>query len=210
MNETKKGKFITLEGPEGAGKSTQARMLAEYLQKEGLEVVRSREPGGVSIAEQLREILLDTESIIYPKTEILLYASGRAQHTQELIIPALESGKCVICERYTHASIAYQGYGRGLDMELIKQLNVISTSGLDPDFTVVLDIDVIEGLKRVRSSNRELDRLESENVEFHRRVREGYLKIASESEKVDVIDSSGETEDIHKKIVEAIKRQGLI
>ena len=210
MQNEMTGKFITLEGPEGAGKSTQASMLADYIKGRGIEVVRSREPGGVSIAEQLREILLNPGSIIYPKTELLLYASGRAQHTQELIMPALEAGKFVVCERYIHASVAYQGYGRGLDMELIEQLNFISTSGLEPDMTFVLDIDVSEGLKRVESSNREFDRLESENIEFHRKVRDGYLKMAAESDIMIVVDSSGNIMETNRQIIEQIEKRGLV
>jgi len=159
-----KGKFITLEGPEGAGKSTQAGVIADFLEQQGKKVVRTREPGGVSIAEELREILLNPENIIFPRAELLLYAAGRAQHTGELIMPALEEGKYVICERFTHASIAYQGYGRNLDIELIRKLNQIATEGVTPDLTVIMDIDVKEGLKRVRKSNRQFDRLESENI----------------------------------------------
>ncbi|MEA3507044.1 MAG: dTMP kinase [Elusimicrobiota bacterium] len=204
------GKFITLEGPEGSGKSTQARLLAGYITGFGREVVCTREPGGVSISEQLREILLDTESTIYPTAELLLYAAGRAQHTQEKIFPALKESKFVICERFTHASIAYQGYGRGLDRELIDKLNDIAAGGLKPDLTVILDIDVETGLKRARDSSGKLDRLESENVSFHKKVREGYLELAGENPDIEVVSSLGTRDKIKEGIIEILKRRNII
>jgi len=205
-----KGKFITLEGPEGAGKSTQAGVIADFLEQQGKKVVRTREPGGVSIAEELREILLNPENIIFPRAELLLYAAGRAQHTGELIMPALEEGKYVICERFTHASIAYQGYGRNLDIELIRKLNQIATEGVTPDLTVIMDIDVKEGLKRVRKSNRQFDRLESENISFHQRVRDGYLKIAEEDPLVEVVDASLPQDEISKRIIQILKEKNIV
>lgn len=205
-----KGKFITLEGPEGSGKSTQAKMLADYLEGKGLEVIRTREPGGVSIAEQLRDILLNPTNIIYPDTELLLYTAGRAQHTQELILPALEKGKYVICERYTHASIAYQGYGRGLSMELINDLNKVATSGITPILTIILDIDADKGLKRVRESSGQFDRLEAENITFHERVREGYLKMADTDPKIIILDSTESKEKIHTRIIRLLDEKGLL
>lgn len=201
------GKFITLEGPEGSGKSTQARLLADYLTEKGIDVVRTREPGGVSIAEQLREMLLNPDNVICARAELLLYASGRAQHTEELILPALKEGKYVICERYTHASIAYQGYGRGLDMDLINQLNNVATGGLCPDITIILDIDVEKGLKRVETSCRDFDRLECENISFHQKVRDGYLAIANDDPRVLIVDSDNPVEDIHKRVVNILKEK---
>lgn len=205
-----KGRFVTLEGPEGAGKSTQARLLADYLAEEGCQVVRTREPGGVSIAEQLREMLLNTQNFIYPTAELLLYAAGRAQHTEELILPALKEGKYVICERYTHASIAYQGYGRGLDIELIKKLNEVASGSLSPDATIILDIDAALGLERVKKSNRGLDRLESENISFHKRVRQGYLEMVEKYAKVSLVDASESPDEIHKAILGILKEKKII
>ncbi len=205
-----RGKFITLEGPEGSGKSTQAKLLAGYLSEQGIDVIRTREPGGVSISEQLRRMLLNPDNLIYPNTELLLYASGRAQHTEELILPALREGKYVICERYTHASIAYQGYGRGLDIKLIKELNNIATQGVCPDITIILDIDVKEGLKRVQRANREFDRLESENISFHEKVRIGYLELAGEDTNVVVINTMDTEKSIQKKIINILEERKII
>ena len=164
----------------------------------------------MSISEQLREILLKPTNIIYPQAELLLYAAGRAQHTMEFIIPALKEGKYVICERYTHASIAYQGYGRGLDLEIIKKLNEIATQGVRPVITIILDIEVEEGLKRVWNFAGGLDRLESENISFHKRVRDGYLKIASNNTRVVVIDATLSAEKIHKNIVDILESRKII
>ena len=207
QNDNKRGKFITLEGPDGSGKTTQTEKLVALLTSYGLEVVRTREPGGVSIAEKLRAILLDPVNIISARTELMLYAAARAQHTSELIMPSLLAGKWVVCERYTHASLAYQGYGRNLDKDLIGRLNDIATDGLRPDLTFLLDIDVEKGLERVRGSSRELDRMETETIEFHKRVRAGYLKIADMDERVFLIDSSGVSENTHRQIKEVIEKR---
>jgi dTMP kinase len=205
-----KGIFITFEGPEGSGKSTQAKLLSEYVSELGIDVVRTREPGGVSIAEQLREMLLNPDNMIYPRAELLLYAAGRAQHTEELIQPALNAGKCVICERYVYASVAYQGYGRGLDIDLIKELNKVATGGIAPDVTIILDIDVKEGLKRVERSDRVLDRLEQENISFHEKVRNGYLELARENPDIVVINTMDSQENILNKIISILKDKKLI
>ncbi len=205
-----KGKFITLEGPEGSGKSTQAGKLAEYFLNCGVKVVRTREPGGVEISEKLREMLLNPDNVISSRTELLLYAAGRAQHTEELILPVLKEGGTVICERYTHASIAYQGFGRGLDIGLIKELNKVATLGVAPDITIILDIDVEEGLKRVQKSNRGLDRLESEDILFHKRVREGYLKLADKDNSIAVINTMDTQDNIYEKILCLLKERDII
>lgn len=205
----KKSFFITLEGPEGAGKSTQAGLITEYMASKGMDVVRTREPGGVSISEQLREMLLKPGNKIAPRTELLLYAAGRAQHTSELIMPALKSGKSVICERYTHASMAYQGYGRQLDMALIDNLNEVATMGLSPDLTIIFNIPADEGLKRVSSSERTFDRLESENLEFHQRVRDGYLELSKNDPKVEVVDARLPQEALSKRIIEILRERNI-
>ncbi|NLB34223.1 MAG: dTMP kinase [Elusimicrobia bacterium] len=201
--------FITFEGPEGAGKSTQAGVVMEHLKSQGMDVVKTREPGGVSISEQLREILLNPSSTISPRTELLLYAAGRAQHTSELIMPALKAGKSVLCERYTHASLAYQGYGRQLDKDLVNMLNEVATMGLKPDLTIMFNISAEEGLGRVASSDRTFDRLESENIEFHRRVREGYLALAAKDPNVELVDATLPEKELSKEIIKILKRRNI-
>lgn len=200
----KKGLFITFEGPDGSGKSTQVELLKNYLIRCKFQVVHTREPGGTSLAEFLRDVLLRTDAKIIPIAELLLYSAARAQHTAELIKPNLQKGKIVLCERYTDATVAYQGYGRKLDLKFIKKLNRIVTGGLVPDLTILLDVPVEIGLKRIKTR----DRLESENLSFHRRVRKGYLAIARANPKrVKIIDSSGNIQNIHKKITDLVLKK---
>jgi len=204
----RRGLFITLEGPDGSGKSTQSLLLARYLKKKGHKVVRTREPGGTSIAEALRRIILNPKNRISKVTEVLLYEAGRAQHTSELILSALREGKTVVCERYTDATLAYQGYGRKLDIRMVKELNRIASSGLKPDLTLLLDLDVKEGLKRVRkTSGRRLDRMERESIRFHERVRKGYLEIASrEPGRVKLIRVKETPEKTHLEVVKIVEK----
>lgn len=204
-----KGKFVSLEGPEGSGKTTQAKLLCDYFTNQGKEVVKTREPGGVILSEQIRDILLNTKNYIFPRTELLLYASGRAQHTEELIIPSLKQGKYVVCERYSHASYAYQGYARGLGLELVKNVDLFATEGLRPDITIIIDIEIEKGLQRVKQSNRNLDRLESEDLAFHKKVRQGYLDIASKEPDVFVVDGEMEIDTTHNNILDIIKERGV-
>ena len=209
MNKRKRrGFFITLEGPDGSGKSTQSLLLARYLKRQGRKVVRTREPGGTSIAEALRRIILNPKNRISKVTEVLLYEAGRAQHTSELILPALGEGKTVVCERYTDATLAYQGYGRKLDIRMVKELNRIASSGLKPDLTLLLDLDVREGLKRVRKiSGGRMDRMERESIRFHERVRKGYLEIASrESGRVKLIRVKETPEKTHLEVVKIVEK----
>lgn len=202
------GFFITLEGPDGSGKTTQALLLARYLERMGIKVVRTREPGGTSIAEALRKIILNPRNRISETTELLLYEAGRAQHTSELVLPSLRKEKTVICERYTDATVAYQGYGRRLDIGMVRELNRIASFGLKPDLTILLDLDVREGLKRVRKiSGRRMDRMERESLKFHERVRKGYLEIASrEPERVKLIKVEETPEKTHLEIVKVIDK----
>jgi len=204
----RRGFFITLEGPDGSGKSTQSLLLARYLKRQGHKVVRTREPGGTSIAEALRRIILNPKNRISKVTEVLLYEAGRAQHTSELILPALREGKIVICERYTDATLAYQGYGRKLDIRMVKELNRIASSGLKPDLTLLLDLNVREGLKRVRKiSGGRMDRMERESIRFHERVRKGYLKIASrEPGRVKLIRVKETPEKTHLEVVKIVEK----
>jgi dTMP kinase len=198
--------FISLEGVEGCGKSTQARLLAEYITGLGYSVVLTREPGGTPIAEQIREILLEPRNTDMTNiTELLLYLASRAQHVDQLIRPALAEGKVVICKRFSDATIAYQGYARGLDLDSLEQVNRIATGGLEPDLTLLLDLKAEDGLSRKREDH--WDRLESENADFHSKVRKGYLAIARRSpQRVEVIDAEGSIEDVHLRIRECVDR----
>ena len=172
--------FITLEGPEGAGKTTQLRALADFLRGCGYDVVTTREPGGTAIGDQIRHVLHDTANVaMSPTAEVLLYAASRAQLVAEVIQPALAAGRVVLCDRYADSTMAYQGYGRGLDRDALAALTAIATGGLRPDLTLLLDLDVARGLARRRDEGEEMNRLDLETIEFHRRVRAGYLTLAA-------------------------------
>ena len=194
--------FITLEGPEGSGKSTQARMLAEELERAGLKVLLTREPGGDPVSEDIRKILLDgLDHSVLDRTEVFLYLAARAQHTETIIRPHLEEGFVVICARYIDSTVAYQGYGSGLDLDLIHRMNSFATGGLTPDLTLLLDIDVEAGLKR----QNEWNRFERKAVDYHRRVREGFLEEARHHpERIVVIDASASIESVHHEIVRQV------
>ena len=165
--------FITFEGIEGAGKTTLAQQFADWLEAQGVSVVRTREPGGGELGKQLRPIILHQPLDAY--TELFLLLADRRQHTLEVILPALRQGIWVVCDRYADSTLMYQGYGRGLDLELLRQLNTIATSGLQPDLTVLIDLPVEIALARANAPNR----FEAESIEFHQRIREGYLQEAS-------------------------------
>lgn len=172
--------FITFEGPEGSGKSTQIRFLADSLQQAGLVVVTTREPGGTVIGDQIRAVLHDiANTAMAPTAELLLYSASRAQLVEESIRPALTNGSVVLCDRYADSSMAYQGYGRGLDREMLRALTAIATGGLAPDLTLLLDLDVARGLDRRRHEGEEMNRLDLEAIAFHERVREGYHALAA-------------------------------
>ncbi len=196
-----RGVFISLEGIEGAGKSTQADLLAGYLENKGLKVLKTAEPGGTHISGRIREILLSPECRgMDPLTELLLYNAARVQHIKEVILPALERGQIVVTDRFSDSTVAYQGYGRGIDLTLIDSLDLISTGRLRPDITILLDTDVETGLKRNREVKKS-DRIESEDISFHEKVREGFISIASkERDRIRVVDCSGGTESVQMKI----------
>lgn len=202
--------FITFEGIEGSGKSTQIRLLAEYLRSRGHEVLTTREPGGCPIADAVRGILLDPRhGAMTPGTELLLYAAARAQHVAEVIRPALGRGEIVLCDRFTDATVAYQGYGRGLDMTVISFLNTLAAGSLAPDLTLLLELPVEEGLRRATSRNDQQqhlqeDRFERESLAFHRRVREGYLELARREERFRIIDALGPEEAVARRIAVAV------
>jgi dTMP kinase len=171
--------FITFEGPEGSGKSSQVTLLSAYLQQQGLSVLTTREPGGTAIGNQIRSCLHNVENTrITATTEMLLYSASRAQLVGEVIRPALDRGQLVLCDRYADSTIAYQGYGRGLDLSDLSQITRIATGGLLPDLTLLLDIDVERGLARRRVGGDEMNRLDLETVGFHRRVWQGYHELA--------------------------------
>lgn len=208
------GYFITFEGIEGSGKSTQIRLLAEQLQAIGHKTVLTREPGGCPIADKIRAILLDADNrTMQPLAELLLYAAARAQHVAEVIHPALEAGKIVLCDRFTDATIAYQSAGRGLALDTINTLNYMACQARTPDLTVLIDCDAATGLGRARQRIESTDgpreeRFELESLVFHQRVRDCYLSLASqEPERFLVVDGSGSIEAISSKIATQVMKR---
>ena len=198
----KKGLFITFEGADGCGKTTQMKLLADYLESQGLEVVLTREPGGKGLGERVREILLNYDGEVSDRCESFLFLADRAQNIDIIVNPAVEQGKIVLCDRHIDSTVAYQGYGRGLDLDRIKMLNNLATNGRKPDLTIVFDIDVETSMKRVGS---EKDRMESAGIEFHNKVRNGYLEIAKqEPERVKVIDASRSIEEVFDDVIKVI------
>jgi len=193
------GKFIVFEGPDRGGKSTQANMLRATLADAGYDVILTREPGGTPVAEAVRKILLDPSTRVTPRAELLLYEASRAQHTEEKIIPALSEGKIVICERYVMSSLAYQGYGRGIDMKIIDEANNIATTGLQPDLTFVMMMSDKYFLQRGESLFS--DRLELEKDEFRNKMREGYKELAKKTKNAVLIDADNTVEEIHAKVL---------
>lgn len=211
-NFKRKGLFITVEGSEGAGKSTQTAMLAEWLLHMGLNVITTREPGEGKIGSEIRKIILNPQNKeIAAKTEAFLYAADRAQHVEKMLKPALNSGAVVICDRYVDSHIAYQGYGRGLNLNFLRELNQMATGGLMPDLTILLSLDAETGLERVRARENfaagnkggavNTDRIEQEQIEFHHRLCKGYAEIAkAEPNRVKVINANGNMNDINYEI----------
>jgi dTMP kinase len=199
----KKGLFITFEGIEGCGKSTQAELLAKFLTKSGFVVLLTREPGGPRISEKIREILLNRElTEMHALTELFLYLASRGQHTAEWILPALSEGKIVISDRYYDSTYAYQGVARNIPRNKISTMNKVATQELVPDITFILDLPPEQGLARL---SKNFDRLENENVEFHRKVHQAYLELArKEPERIRVLDGTEDIESLHKKIKEYI------
>ena len=203
----KKSLFITFEGIEGCGKSTQARMLKEFLVKEGKSVFLTREPGGPKIAEEIREILLSVENKeMLPQTEVLLYMASRSQHTGEWIIPELEKGKIVISDRYYDSTFAYQGAARKINGKLIDTIRRYATFGLIPDITFLVDLPEEIGLSRILV--KDADRLEQESMEFHKRVRVGFLDLAKkEPERFVVLDGNKSIKEIHKQVIYKVLKE---
>jgi len=195
------GKLIVFEGVEGCGKTSQIQLCQEWLKSLGVSVVVTREPGGTPLGLDLRRLLLEVENKkIADTTELLLYAADRSQHVEEELKPNLEKGNIILCDRYTDSTIAYQGYGRGLDINLIKQLNAIATGGLESDLTLWLDVDIEVGLSRKRADNNIADRIELEAIAFHRRVQQGYSQLQASQDKIVRIDASLNKEAVQKMI----------
>ncbi len=198
--------FITLEGVEGCGKTVQARLLAEHLEQSGLSVVLTREPGGTAIGDQIRAVLHDTgNTAMLPTSEILLYSAARAQIVGELIRPALAAGKVVVCDRYADSTLAYQGYGRGLSLEALRYITAFATGGLIPDLTLLLDVEVKQGLSRRHAAFQalrgELNRMDQQTEDFYARVRDGYKTlVAQEPGRWVVIDAARDIEAVQDEI----------
>ncbi len=200
----KKGCFITFEGADGCGKTTQSKLVQEYLEKSGYEVIWTREPGAKGLGQKIRELLLHYDGDVAPMCEAFLFLADRAQHIEHLIKPAVNAGKIVICDRHTDSTIAYQGYGRGEDIQQLKYLNNLATGDIKPDLTFVFDVSTEVAQKRVGS---EKDRMESAGLEFHKKVRQGYLEIARhEPERVKVIDANNDIDKVFedtKKVLQS-------
>ena len=201
-----RGRLIALEGPDGSGKTTQIQLLEKHLKELGYEVVRTREPGGTEISEKIREIILDNDNCnMSYMCEALLYAASRAQLVSEVIKPALDLGKIVICDRFVYSSMVYQGIGRGLGLERIKSMNEAALDGLEADLIFMITIPYEEGLNR-KKLQKTLDRLENSGNEFHKKVFDGYLDICRKYGKIEVIDGNRNVDVIHKDIISIIKK----
>ncbi|MCK4956699.1 MAG: dTMP kinase [Candidatus Cloacimonetes bacterium] len=201
-----KGKFITFEGIEGCGKSTQAKLLGKYFAAQGYDILQTREPGGPKISEAIRDVLLSIDNMeMLPETEMLLYMASRSQHTGEWIIPALKEGKIVISDRFYDSTIAYQGAARNIDSNIIDTIREYATYGLVPEITILIDLPVEIGFSRI--STREIDRLEQESISFHKKVRDGFLALAKKhSDRFIVINGDQSVDAIHAEIVEKISK----
>ncbi|MBI3800329.1 MAG: dTMP kinase [Deltaproteobacteria bacterium] len=209
------GFFISFEGIEGSGKSTQVALLAQALRSQGYDVVVTREPGGTAVGQVLRRLLLESTSApLAPGAELYLMLADRAQHIQEIIAPALRANKIVLSDRFVDSTTAYQGYGRGVELGLLAQLNAFACSECMPALTLVLDLPVSEGLKRVRqrqSGTEGTDRFEAESVAFHERVQAGYLAVArSDSQRVRLLDAMRSVEVIHQEILAVVQGRLLV
>jgi dTMP kinase len=196
------GLLITLEGIDFCGKTTQAQKLASYLRRKGYKVLLAREPGGDRVAEKVRRVLLSkANSQMTPLTELFLYEAARSQLTQKTILPALKQGKAVVCDRYFDSTLAYQGYGRGLNKRMIGKLNHIAALGLKPNLTLILNVPVKVSLMRGKKKGRKKDRLEKEKFEFHQRIRKGFLAIARQNRKrIKVVDGTKNIEETWQKV----------
>ena len=201
------GAFITFEGIDGCGKSTQLRLLASELRVRGVPVVATREPGGTTLGQKLRAALLDVQEQVDPLAELLVFAADRAQHVRKHLLPALEQNQVVLSDRYADATVAYQGGGRGFEPKLIEEIVELATGGLKPDLTLLFDLSVAESAVRTRKrvQNKRTDRLDKEDAEFHTRVRNAYLEIANAApERFRVIDARGSVNETHRVVMDIV------
>jgi dTMP kinase len=198
--------FITLEGPDGSGKTTQIRLLHDALVAAGYDVLLTREPGGTAIGDQIRAVVHDVTNVeLVPTAEILLYSASRAQLVAQVIRPALAAGKIVLCDRYADSTMAYQGYGRGLDLEALSAITRFATGGLKPDLTVLLDLEPEVGLSRRQVGGDELNRMDRQELDFYQRMRQGYITLAAEEpERWIRVDASGPVEEVARAIKAAV------
>lgn len=205
----KNGIIISFEGPDGAGKTTVLEQVLPVLQEKGYDIVTTREPGGVEIAERIRDVILDVNHVAMDsKTELLLYMAARRQHYVEKVLPALEAGKVVLIDRFIDSSIAYQGAGRGLDKDIITRLNDFATDGRKPDLTLYFDVESEIGLARIaKNAEREVNRLDLEKIDMHKRVRKGYLALAEQEKRIVTIDASRELADVVSETLHTILEQ---
>ncbi|MED1206032.1 dTMP kinase [Heyndrickxia acidicola] len=204
------GIFITVEGPEGAGKTTVLAEAATQLQNKGLDIVLTREPGGIRIAEQIRQVILNTENTeMDGRTEALLYAAARRQHLVEKVIPALDRGAIVLCDRFIDSSLAYQGFARGLGIQEVYAINQFATQGIMPDLTLYFDVDIELGLKRIEQNNkREINRLDLEAIDFHSRVKAGFENIIETfSDRIQRVDANKSFEEVCTEVMEKITQK---
>lgn len=202
-----KGLFITFEGADGCGKSTQLKLLRDYLLEKGFEVVVTREPGAKGLGEKVRDILLNYDGVVSDRCESFLFLADRAQNIDTIVLPAIEQGKIVLCDRHTDSTVAYQGYGRGLDIDQINMLNNLATQNVKPDLTFVFDVDIRTSMHRVGNNK---DRMENSGQDFFNRVRDGYLEIAKqEPNRIKVIDSTKSIEEVHQNVLEFLNDKVL-
>ena len=204
------GLFVTIEGVEGCGKTTIGKMIVDKLISDGYEVIYTREPGGIEIAEQIRKVILDVNNTnMDARTEALLYAASRRQHLVEKVIPALKENKVIICDRFVDSSLAYQGHARGLGIEKVYEINKFAIDTVMPDLTLLFDLDPKLGLERISANkNREFNRLDKEKMYFHYKIREGYLEVARKySDRIKVVDASRTIEEVEEEVYNLIKEE---
>lgn len=202
-----KGKFITLEGPDGSGKTTVSKIVFEQLTAEGYKVLLTREPGGIDISEQIREIILDTKNVTMDaRTEALLYAAARRQHLVEKVQPALDEGYIVICDRFVDSSLVYQGVGRKIGIDEVYQINLFAIGDIKPDATIFFDVPYEVGLARINNGERVADRLDLETKDFHKDVYNGYMTICDKfADRITKIDASKEIDEVVSQVIDVIK-----
>jgi len=207
----KTGKFITIEGCEGVGKSTQIELLKKCCIENNIDALFTREPGGTPIAEKIRQVILDTANEgMENLTELLLYCACRVEHTKKIILPALKNGKIIFCDRYSDSTLAYQAYAGGLDIELVKKINELSACGVKIDCTIFLDVEPLEGFKRIANRG-QADRMEGKGLDFHKKVYKGFLDIAKNNpDRVVKVSSYDRIYETHEEIVKVLKERGLL